>query len=96
MLMRKIAVQSLWICFFASCTGKEEDTAYFKGTITYAYDYESNTVNVDSLERERPSKSLFIYDSLNYMSRFFGKDTLTYFYSGKINKALEQINSSGN
>jgi hypothetical protein len=30
------------------------------------------------------------------MSRFFGKDTMSYFYSGNMNKALEQVNSSGN
>lgn len=70
-----------------ACTGKQE-SKYFAGTITYAYTYESDVYDKDSLARERPSKGEFRYDEQNYMSRFTGKDTMTYYYSGLLNKCV--------
>jgi hypothetical protein len=45
-------------------------------------------LNTDSLGKERPAKGIFRYDLNNYQSQFLGKDTLTYFYSGSLNKAV--------
>lgn len=85
-----------WILILCSCSETGIRDNYFNGSITYNYTYESKTMNIDSLYNERPRKAVFRYDSLNYLSRFYGKDTITYYYSGKINKALEEVNGSGN
>ncbi|MBK6544441.1 MAG: hypothetical protein IPG12_04105 [Saprospiraceae bacterium] len=69
------------------------NTKYFTGIIKYKYTYESNVLNADSLKRIKPNKSLFRYDNNDYQSQFIGKDTLTYFYSGKLNKCLSETNS---
>ena len=82
-----------WILILISCKGRKNSTDYFTGTVAYAYAYESSLLNIDSLIKERPVKAFFRYDSINYLSRFFGLDTVTYYYSGKMNKALSQINS---
>lgn len=67
---------------------------YFMGTIEYKYTYESSTLNSDSLTKNKPFKSEFRFDSLNYQSRFFGIDTMTYYYSGKLGKCISQINDN--
>jgi hypothetical protein len=84
----------LIIAATAACSGKSSQ-GYFTGTIEYAYTYESNVYNTDSLARERPSKGEFRYDETNYRSRFFGKDTFTYNYSGLLNKCVA-VTGSGN
>jgi hypothetical protein len=76
-----------------ACTG-EAGREYFTGTVEYAYTYESNVFNTDSLRRERPSKGLFRYDENNYQSRFTGKDTITYNYSGFLNKCVSVLGNS--
>lgn len=76
----------------AGCNNKEEK--YFTGEIVYTYAYESKVLNTDSLAKERPVKGIFRYDLNNYQSQFQGKDTLTYYYSGNLNKALSQTGSS--
>ncbi|HQW92451.1 MAG: hypothetical protein IPH68_03395 [Chitinophagaceae bacterium] len=79
----------------AGCNGHTEEK-YFTGEIEYRYTYESNVLNTDSLAKERPVKGIFRYDLANYQSRFQGKDTFTYYYSGSLNKALSQSGNSEN
>lgn len=80
---------------FAACKpGKE--AAYFTGTISYSYTYSSDSLNADSLSAMRPSRSDFRYDLQDYQSRFTGKDTAVYYYSGKRNKCLEKTNGTEN
>jgi len=66
---------------------------YFTGTIEYQYTYDSSTLNADSLAKFKPFKSEFRYDTINYQSRFFAGDTMTYYYSGQLGKCISQINS---
>jgi len=66
------------------------------GTIEYQYSYESSTLNVDSLTKYKPYKSEFRFDTINYQSRFFGIDTMTYYYSGQLKKCISQTNSDKN
>jgi len=75
----------------SGCNNKEK---YFSGELVYSYTYESSLLNTDSLAKERPVKGIFRYDLANYQSRFQGKDTFTYYYSGSLNKALSQAGSS--
>jgi hypothetical protein len=78
------------VCLFSALTscdkaGKEK---YFTGFIEYAYSYTSDTLNADSLSKERAAKGFFRYDTINYQSRFTGKDIETYYYSGVRNKCI--------
>ena len=77
----------------AGCNRNKEEK-YFVGEVVYSYTYESNILNTDSLAKERPVKGIFRYDLNNYQSRFQGKDTFTYYYSGSLNKCLSQSGSS--
>jgi len=77
----------------AGCNSNKEEK-YFAGEIVYTYTYESNILNTDSLAKERPVKGIFRYDLNNYQSRFMGKDTFTYYYSGTLNKCLSQSSNS--
>ncbi len=70
-----------------SCTGNKE-ADFFIGQVNYSYQYESDQLNTDSLRSEKPWESKFRYGLENYQSRFIGKDTFTYFYSGNLNKCL--------
>lgn len=72
---------------------KNEDKKYFTGTIEYAYTYSSNILNADSLTKERPSKGIFRYDENNYQSQFINTDTITYYYSGSLNKCIAEAGS---
>lgn len=87
----------LFILLFhmGGCKDTREEK-YFTGEIEYRYTYESNVLNTDSLSKERPVKGIFRYDLANYQSRFLGKDTFTYYYSGNLNKALSQAGNSEN
>jgi hypothetical protein len=67
---------------------KIKENKYFTGTIEYRYTYISDSLNTDSLTKERTGHSYFRYDTINYQSRFTGKDTATYYYSGLRNKAI--------
>lgn len=69
---------------------------YFNGQIEYRYTYISDSLDVDSLSKIKPYKSIFRFDKLNYQSTFFEKDTLTYFYLSQINKAISKTNSKIN
>jgi hypothetical protein len=75
-----------FVVFICAC--RTTPAVFFTGTIEYSYTYTSDSLNADSLTKERTAKSFFRYDTLNYQSRFEGKDTQVYFYSGKRNKAL--------
>lgn len=87
----KILTVALTGFLAAGCTEKKKD--FFTGTLEYAYTYTSETMNADSLAAVRPSKGVFRYDTSGYQSRFTGKDTLTFHYSGRHNKAIME---SGN
>ncbi len=75
------------------CNTKNEE-AYFSGEVVYSYSYESNTLNTDSLTKERPSQSILRYDMSGYQSQFIGKDTVTYYYSGNLNSCVSQNDST--
>jgi hypothetical protein len=84
------------IIFLAGCSphfASSGKAGHFTGTIEYKYTYESNSLNTDSLAKHKPYKSEIRFDTLNYQSRFFGKDTITYYYSGLSAKCITQINS---
>lgn len=85
----------LLLMLHAGCKSKAKEK-YFTGTIDYAYSYESDSMNTDSLARVRPAKGTFRYDLYNYQSRFIGQDTLTYYYSGNLNKCVSENNSQRN
>ena len=72
--------------FFIGCSNTSNK--YFTGTIEYAYTYDSDSLNADSLARTRHSKSSFRYDTINYQGKFIGADTTTYYYSGQLNRVL--------
>ncbi len=85
----KISFLILTALLSVSCSNEKKEE-YFSGTIDYAYSYTSDSINVDSLAKERPAKGNFRYDETNYQSRFTGKDTVIYYYSGNLNKALSE------
>jgi hypothetical protein len=66
---------------------------YFNGTIEYAYSYSSDLLNIDSLSKARPAKGIFRYDKNNYQSQFINADTITYYYSGSMNKCIAEAGS---
>lgn len=82
------------VLFFMGCS--DPNNKYFTGTIAYTYSYSSDSLNADSLAKTRPSKSLFRYDTVNYQSKFIGGDTITYYYSGQLNRALSQTGQQAN
>lgn len=85
----------LLLMVYAGCKSRAKEK-YFTGTIEYAYSYESDSMNADSLARVRPAKGDFRYDLNNYQSRFIGQDTLTFYYSGNLNKCVSENNSLRN
>ena len=91
--MNKLIAISLLVIFLGGCKGS--GNKYFIGTVEYAYSYYSDSLNVDSLTKTRPSKGLFRYDTLNYQSKFIGIDTNTNYYSRLLNKCLSKTNHSG-
>ena len=80
------------LCWMGCQSGKKD--SYFSGTVDYAYSYSSDSLNADSLAKGRPSKSRFSYDTTGYQSVFTGRDTIKYYYSGKLNRCVSR-NSSG-
>lgn len=87
-MIRKQLFVVFTLAFLVAGCKQEKQNNYFIGTVEYYYTYSSDSLNVDSLTRIRPDKGFFRYDSLDYQSKFTGKDTVTYYYSGKINKAV--------
>jgi hypothetical protein len=73
---------------------KNSDKKYFTGTIEYAYTYTSYILNTDSLTKVRPAKGNFRYDKKNYQSKFINTDTITYYYSGHLNKCITEAGST--
>lgn len=80
------------VAALSACKTKS-DQPYFTGSIEYAYTYSSNLLNADSLTATRPVKSSFRYDLENYQSGFYGKDTSTWYYSGKLNRCIGKQSS---
>jgi len=78
-----------------SCAGNNKEK-YFTGELEYSYTYESSILDADSLTRTRPSKGHFRYDEYDYQGRFTGPDTLTYYYSGKLNKCIAETGKQQN
>lgn len=79
----------LLLMLAAGCGQPQQETpAFFTGEIEYAYTYGSDSLNLDSLVKTRPSRGFFRYDTTGYQSRFTGPDTATYYYSGLLNKAV--------
>ncbi len=70
-------------------------TGYFSGTVVYEYTYTTDSLDADSLAGVRPQIGYFRYDENDYQSRFTGKDTSTYFYSGILNKCIAEEGHSG-
>lgn len=75
----------------ASCIQKQQ---YFNGQIEYKYTYEGDSINIDSLTRLKPHKSIFLFDNNNYQSKFIGQDSFTYYYNGTLNKCITETNSN--
>ncbi|MBL7738347.1 MAG: hypothetical protein JNK14_03955 [Chitinophagaceae bacterium] len=82
----------LAVIFQYACKEKVS-SKFFSGTIEYSYAYSSDSMNIDSLTKTRPAKSIFRYDTSGYQSLFINSDTVTYYYSGKENKCLSRNNS---
>jgi hypothetical protein len=83
------------LLFLSACSATtNEVNPYFIGEIQYRYSYTSDELNTDSLTQQRPAAAIFRYDTLHYQSKFIGKDTFIYFYSGILNKAVSKKNSS--
>jgi hypothetical protein len=74
--------------FIVTSCGEVEKKKYFTGIVEYRYSYTSDSLNVDSLVKSRPSAGFFRYDENSYQSKFIGKDTATYYYSGLMNKCI--------
>lgn len=91
--MRKFIIPILMSFGFASCLSSKFNPSFI-GSIRYQYSYNSNILDVDSLRSVRPGVGLFRYDRSSYQSSFVGIDTLTYYYSGRINKCLSQVGNS--
>jgi hypothetical protein len=87
----KLPILSLWA--LGACTACQQSIGHFTGTVQYAYTYESNELNLDSLTAQKPRMSIFRFDTLNYQSQFIGKDTVTYYYYSPLNKAVSQTGS---
>lgn len=85
----------LLIFVISSCSKKnyKEEYPYFQGEIEYAYSYETESLDLDSLMELKPSKGIFRYDLANYQSKFFAKDTTSYFYLSETNSAISQTNN---
>jgi hypothetical protein len=76
----------------AACKSSKKEK-YFTGTIAYVYTYSSDSLDADSLTYARAGGSSFRYDLQDYQSRFTGKDTETWYYSGLRNKCIGKMNS---
>lgn len=78
------------LLFMLAACQPQKESNYFSGTIAYDYSYTSDSLNIDSLTRSRPSKGLFRYDINDYQSEFTGSESNTYYYSGKLNKCIAE------
>jgi hypothetical protein len=64
-------------------TTKNERQDSFEGIIEYAYTYQSDSINIDSLKTNRPSSGQMVYKDSLYKSvfiGFIGKNTESYIY----------------
>ena len=84
------------LLFVMTACGDKKNNNYFSGTIEYVYSYSSDSLNADSLAGQRPIKGDFRYDLNDYQSRFIGKDTETYYYSGRLNTCVGETNKQLN
>ncbi len=86
----------LYLCFvgLSACGIKNIPTQkqLFLGRVEYDYTYTSALLNTDSLKKVKPHTGIFLYDTGHYESRFYGRDTVVYIYSGNANKAVSQTN----
>ena len=81
------------LCWSGCKNGKKD--SYFSGTVDYSYTYSSDSLNADSIARQRPLKSRFSYDTTGYQSVFWGPDTMKYYYSGSRNRCISQTGTAG-
>lgn len=79
--MKNLLFIFLTCLVFLNC--KTEEVADFEGFIKYEYTYESDSLNVDTLKKHRPSLSLFYYKDSLYLSSFIGQSTDMYIVNGK-------------
>ena len=93
--MRKVISFSLMCSAFLTHCKDETNAKYFSGTIEYVYTYSSDSLDQDSISAVRPAKGFFRYDTANYQSQFIGADTVTYYYSGSLNKGISEKGSTG-
>lgn len=66
------------LIYSCSMPAPKENT--FEGEIEYAYSYQSDTLNLDTLKAQRPTSGLMVYRDSMYKSVFIGKNTESYVY----------------
>ncbi len=78
-----ILFQFLIILNFACNSEKQHpEETFFEGLIEYAYTYQSDALNVDTLKAQRPYKGMMIYKDSMYKSVFVANHkTETYIYN---------------
>lgn len=100
-MLEKVAIicSKIWVIILlfstlSSCAKKpyKENYPYFQGEIEYVYTYESDVLDLDSLNAVKPSKAIFRYDLLNYQSTYFAEDTTSYYYLSETNSAISKTN----
>ncbi len=94
MRFRQIGIVYMAAVCWMACKNEKKDN-FFSGTVDYAYSFSSDSLNADSITRQRPVKSRFNYDTTGYQSVFFGPDTTKYYYSGIRNRCISQNGNAG-
>ncbi len=80
--MKYLLIFFLNVVIFFNCSTVEEFPE-FEGFINYQYTYESDSLNVDTLTKYRPTSSEFYYKDSLYFSSFISKTRDSYVVNGK-------------